>query len=680
VAATIILVHIPRLRIEGDEDLPIAGGVLTRLPWEFYDRITLGAFTDWRERYVATDPVFYWWQGDLDLPVIRPGAVSANRIQELKAPRAGWGELAWRLGLGVLDNVQVAVVDPLCAALTLVAPGASPAPPRSSVSFLLLPSDSPFHLELGGEPAFGARIQGEADQELVYGVDLAGPRLSAFTVACAAALVEPMSRACADDEVGPILRQLLATSDVSLSPTDRLTLAVAALEAALLPEIRTGLTETFARRLSMLVGSSDDERAAVAALGRRLYRLRSAALHGESVADGARTRPERAHLEAERLLADAVGAIWDRAEAGTSLDRLRQELDAASFERRESAATRDRTAVSAGDERLHPVPPWVSGTFTEGVCLAAPEGLLLSWSPLVGLGYDGNSVDSDLAVRLLPLDGREIVSMEEKDVRRDFIASVGMGGESVAGLATVAPSDGSGVLDETVIGRLMRRRDLAVVGLRLRGYDEFQDPELLGWYVYDGVMRHRRETVLRQSVLLGLGREPNQLLGADELPGVLAAWSSLADYEANARDAGLDWALDLFRRTHDRSFTAPETRASLLLCCLEATIGRFRGARAAPGLEDLVSALDGVDRAAADWFAAEGRSFRNAVAHGRWAPSTVPSHEAEPDDDLLRRLRSILRAALAESLEAWRNASAKARRSSGPRDVLTKVLEARVGL
>ena len=137
-----------------------------------------------------------------------------------------------------------------------------------------------------------------------------------------------MSWALDQPEVGPILRQLLATTEVSLSPTDRLTLAVVALEAALLPEITSGLAETFGRRLANLLGTDDADRARIHAAARALYALRSAALHG---GDGGSAPPgalgPRPHADAERMLAAAIAAICREVAAGTPLEALRPALD-----------------------------------------------------------------------------------------------------------------------------------------------------------------------------------------------------------------------------------------------------------------------------------------------------------------------------------------------------------------
>jgi hypothetical protein len=71
-------------------------------------------------------------------------------------------------------------------------------------------------------------------------------------------------------------------------------------------------------------------------------------------------------------------------------------------------------------------------------------------------------------------------------------------------------------------------------------------------------------------------------------------------------------------------------------------LGRFRQRDDPVQLEDLVSAVAGDDPAAA-WFAGHGRSFRNAVAHGRW------DHDPEP----LARLQTLLRPVVRAFLRAW---------------------------
>ena len=312
-----------------------------------------------------------------------------------------------------------------------------------------------------------------------------------------------------------------------------------------------------------------------------------------------------------------------------------------------------------------------------GVSLSSPEGELLSWAPLVGLGYEGDQVaEAGLATALVTLNAREVVSMEEKDIRRDFISSLELTEDSIAGLAAAAPSPGSGMLDAEVVAGLVRRRDLAVTGLRLLGYDGFDDPELLGWYVYDGSMRHRRETVVRQSVIMGLGRSPEQSVGAVEVGALMAAWTRLGEYDSVARDRGVDATLDLFRWAHDARFTGLETRAAILLCVIEATLGRFRGKDDEVSLEALVGALDGVDPAAAAWFSAEGRSFRNSVAHGYWRPrlERAGALERPVEPEPLAFLRAIGRAALSELLRTWTAAAPPTRAARRPRDLVVERL------
>jgi hypothetical protein len=295
-------------------------------------------------------------------------------------------------------------------------------------------------------------------------------------------------------------------------------------------------------------------------------------------------------------------------------------------------------------ERLLPRPAWWSATMTSGVDLTPPAGHVLSWSPLVGLAYEGAIRPVPGGCALVSLTAQEIVSMEEKDIRRDFIARLAVEGVSVAGLAVVAPHTEGTPFAEPLMADLLGRRDLAVAGLRISGLAGFTDPELLGWYAYEGNLRHRRETVLRQTVLMGLGSDDHQDLDAHALALAEPIWTLLADYTAGGRTATIDGMLDLFRRAHHTSIN-PATRATLLFALLESLLGRFRAPGEPVQLEDLVGALPRLDPAAAAWSDQSGRTVRNATAHGSWSPAA--------DAPELAFLRSVCGAALHELLVIW---------------------------
>ena len=306
----------------------------------------------------------------------------------------------------------------------------------------------------------------------------------------------------------------------------------------------------------------------------------------------------------------------------------------------------EATAVrgAAPADRLRPRPAWWSATVTAGVDLTPPPGHILSWSPLVGLTYAGEARAVPGGCGLVRLTAPEIISMEEKDIRRDFIAKLSVEDVTVAGLAVVAPHAPGTPVDEHLMADLLDRRDLAVAGLRIAGLSGFADPELLGWYAYEGNLRHRRETVLRQTILMGLGSGDSAELDADALSRSESIWALLADYTGGGRVSTIDGMLDLFRRAHHSSLH-PTTRATLLFALLESLLGRFRDPGEPVQLEDLVGALPGLDPAAAQWFGQSGRAIRNATAHGAWSP--------EADAPELAQLQVVCGAALQELLVVW---------------------------
>ncbi len=295
-----LMAHIPRLRMEpAAVDLPV--GTLVKPTWDSYDAITLGAFTDWAAAYEAADPVFLLLEGEIDLPFLAPGHEDVEGMSEMKFRSTAWNDLIPQiLGSPFLTAFHDQVADVVWAALMLAAPGAAPGWPRTSVTFLL-PDDGHVHLPDGGRHT-GLRIQCEADQEYVYSADTACAPLTDAQLQRAATLVPVVQRLRDDERLGPALGQLLATTEATLAPAERLVIAVSALEGLLLPEVRSGLQDTFATRVAQLLGPWAD------APARDLYRARSRAVHDGPDAAEARITPG----VAEQVLADVLIASLDK--------------------------------------------------------------------------------------------------------------------------------------------------------------------------------------------------------------------------------------------------------------------------------------------------------------------------------------------------------------------------------
>lgn len=667
----IFITHLPLIRMTRRKDFNIGGGFMTKLPWSQFDALTQGAFTDWQEKYQRADPVCFWYQEDTDLAFVQPG--SSGTMWEMKVPTATFDKLLPLANLELVGLFHDHLVDPLWAALALAAPGGVAAPPRGSFTFMVPAGEQ--HLAFGDRTYRGARVQGDTDLELAFLPEGAGEPLD-DDVLERAALVMPLARAAlASDDIAPALRQLLASANVSLTAVEQMLLAVTATENLLIPDMEGANAETLARRLGHLLGHDDDHRRIVDVAVRDLYRRRSAVIHAEVDGVGATSRDVAAQLLAgsvERAaLAFANGVEW------SSLLEL---IDAspAPAPGLEVRWPRAGAPGHVGRSRLGPLLPWFSGSITSLGSLAAPKGVIVSWSPLVGLQAEGAFETHDgLGVQFGPVESGLVVTMEENDIQRDFIARVDLH-VPIATLAVGRPHTGV-MVDEAQVAPLTRVRDLAVTGLRLAGLDTFIDPALLGWYVYHGNIRHRRETVLRQSILAAMQFAPPLQVGGDARADTFDAWSLLARYEQGARSEELDRMMDLFRRVHDRHFLDGTTRASLATICMEMMIGSFRGPAAKLRLEALVDVIDGVPAESASWFRTEGRTFRNAVAHGRWRPATREASTLwTSDHEPLVHELAILRAALRELLGLWVNADPRVRAHHGPQALLARALGKRL--
>ena len=226
---------------------------------------------------------------------------------------------------------------------------------------------------------------------------------------------------------------------------------------------------------------------------------------------------------------------------------------------------------------------------------------------------------------LMPLSPKELWDLEERDVRRDFLAEFMVHGHPMAVLMTV-PEHGEPATAKQTTPWMERMRDLGVVMLRLAGYDEFHDPELFGSVVFEGARRLRRPTVVRQTVAEEIRHEATQRIGPVDSVRLTPLWREIWRYQSAGPTPAIEHVLSLFRRSFDRDFLDPVQRALILVSLLEGMLGRFRGPKEAFQLEDFVTSLVG-QTAETDWFRADGRAFRNRVAHSRGAFSADDAGE-----------------------------------------------------
>ena len=431
-----MLSHLPLIQI-GMERFELGGGALVALPFERYDELLLGSFTDARREYEATAPVFF--ESDEE------------------------GHLAAR----------ARVRD----ALALAAPATAIPDPELSLRLIDVP----------GEQPVTRTQQGDADQELLFLGPQACYRLANEDLERAAAMLE-VANGC-DGELRAALDVLHAAADLSLTATEQLTLCTIALEALLLPELDSELRRTFARRLAHLVGCEE-------AVARALYDARSEAVHGESGVEAppglAQDLLARAVVALERLRRDGstLPELRERLDEGPLASEPATGGVPAPTPRmlhppsRRSAPSSSGIALAGGLAISDP---------------EVGDGELVLFAPLIGLELD--DLPDPLLAAGFPLSWlwpSQVGSFEDPDIRRDWMSRA-TGSLRVMGclaLRTRADRDVDAALEP-----LRRRVGTAVTALRLAGLAIVQDPELLGVYARDGSGgRHRRPSVYRQTV------------------------------------------------------------------------------------------------------------------------------------------------------------------------------------
>lgn len=635
--AVVFLTHVPLLRL-ADDEAPFADGELTRLPWEQYDMLSQGAFSDFQRLYEATAPVFYRVDvPDLDVPPVSSKAATGGAL-EFSAPSGAWESLLPAVGLGFLLSYSTNVVDPAWQALLVAAPAAAPAWPRLSVTFAVR-GDEETSFEFQGQNLEGVRVDGDAGQQLLFSPHAAGAEIPRETVERADRLIPLLENAVDHPQLAAAIGALQAATHPALSPAEQTTLAVVALEALLLPEVVTGLGATFARRVATLLAPEDD-RPSLEEAARALYSARSASLHGRPRQVDAAAASSPAY--AQRLLAAAIETLAAAVGSGGDVARVRAELDEG---RRPDAARvpdpADLTGLQSSNRLSARTPKIAFGVSFGGYgSLAAEEGMLLSWSPLVGLTCEGTlDFGSGSGVVLTSEEPATILTLEDKDLRRD-LGNLLVVETPVACLGvTRALSDDT----EAEVAGMLRVRDLAVIALRLAGFAAFVDPELLGSYVFEGSVRTIDSTLFAQRILRGMGKDPEESFGENNVAGFYPDWRLVTEYDTTARHAEMDHVLTLYRRSHDTEFLPAGTRAGLLIALVEAMLGRFRPPDDPVQLEELVLAVAGRADTAAAWFAQHGRTFRNAIAHGYW----------EPDPEPLAALQGLARPLVRAYLKAW---------------------------
>lgn len=643
----ILLAHLPLLRI-ADESVAFAGGDLWRMPFDVFNRLSQGAFEDHRKDYDATAPVFYRLDADLDLPVIQPATEIPAATLEMKFPSHNWGFMG-RMGLEFILKFHGSWVERARAALLLAAPACGV--PESALSATFVRLAEPAAFRISEQEAGTIRVQGDADQEYLFLPHTASAPLSADIISDAEKCLPLLEVIAAQPDLLAAIKALLGATAPSLSSRDQLILGVRAIEALLLPEIRRGLGSTFAKRLSGLLARDETHEKQLHVLARGLYDARSAGIHAEAPRSPEEARLAAQQAYAQQLLAACIRRLAEELQAGKSIVDQRTALDAplAHFASGAIVPLANPPGLRKEERLLRTWCPIVA-TFSSGVDMGAKDGSV-SWSPLIGLKTDDSHRlfrGRDFGVALMTLNGDEMVSLEERDIRRDFIGQLQVDAEP-ASVLWIGSKDRNQATTMEGLQPFLRRRDLATTALRLAGYSEFYDPELLGVFFYQGSIRTRFPSVFRQTIEHKMMKSaPEQIdhAGAERAAKLLEL---LAEYDETARDARVDQVLRLFRHGFDQEYLPQIARASLLLSAIEAMLGRFRAPKEAVQLEHLAAKVAGeAFPEATKWFVERGRTFRNSIAHGEWPAAAADPHPLEQIVDLSRALiPALLRAWLA---------------------------------
>jgi hypothetical protein len=637
--------HLPLLRMT-PQSLDCRGFQLWRMPFEVFDDLSQGAFGDHRAAYEATAPVFL--RLDMDVPagdgLVRQIATPTRKAHELKIPTARWDSMK-SLGLESFVALHAAVVDRFSAALALAAPASLLPLSRWSVTFGQV--DEQHSFVVGSEARGTIRVQGDADLEYLFSPGCAGGELDGDVLQQAVEWQGMIDFVGRHEDVAAALQVLRAAAAPTLSEAEQSLLCSVALEALLLPEARSGLEQVFATRSSHLPAAQDA--AAVRAAAVTLYDARSAGVHGGAQAPNAVSAIKAAH--GAQLLAAAIVGLAHGLHEGRSLEDLRTALDGGPL-----------PAFNAPTWTLHDDPPGLRAAsrisprvdrqpFIQRVTSAGLPGVAdtyASYSPLTGLGCAAMQPLSDPPCPgIIPMTGSEVVSLEDKDIARDYISELHLIPERIAGLAMFIPDAG---LDEQTALRVLRRsRELAVASLRLAGFDQFIDPDLAGLHV----MHERRPlcepSVLRQTVLTRLRNDPDYVIEAGDRGRTSPMWDLVFRYSESPGHADIERWLSAFRRVHDSDFLPPLARANLAIALVEGVLGRFRPPDDPVPLEALVTkvastASDPSAASASAWFTTQAREWRNALAHGRLQ---------EVDDEAIGSLVAIARAALPRAIALW---------------------------
>ena len=541
-------IHIPLLRIT-KTSVPFMGGHFWQMPFATFNQLTLGAFVDHEAAYQETVPVFFNFELDFDANWLVKDFSTTNSALECKVPTNI--EAFDKINMPILlffKMIHENYIDPLWEVLLLAAPTAHVIQPRHSITFIN-PDDPAVSFNFGQDSFPILSYRGDMDVEFIFKPEAAGQAIDIESFYQLPDLSTLLHTVHQTPELDGALDSFKLASLPYLNRSEQLMLTIAALESLMLPDIRSGLKRNFSARIARLLAPSEEEYERLNKVCRKLYDYRSKAIHGKDTRALLDMAEESNHYYGCQLLSNCIISLAAGIAEGKQLSDLIDTLD-------DEGAGRSVIPLPGLHQDVINGSPWRllsnhlrrSATISAGTRTATTEENLTFWCPLIGLetnrGLDINM--KDRIFELTRLSGKDVVSLEDKDIRRDFISQLGVIEHGVATLELsyhITEKSFHLTTDDVIFKEHFEVRNLLTTGLRLAGFRNFVDPELLGVYTYHGISRYRQPSVLRQSILTKMKKEPSNKIGVENIGDIQLAWTTLLDYHHNARHRDIDHTL-----------------------------------------------------------------------------------------------------------------------------------------
>lgn len=617
-------VHLPFLRSK-EPNIPFLGGTLWTMPFETFNGLTSGAFEDHQASYEQTKPVFFNYELNADdVPSANQSDEPSSSVMELKVPTNEQNyndEIINTYPFNIFKYIQDKIMDSVWETLILGIPTGQFVQPRHSISFINSDNDVKYFNINDTYLTSKVNFRGDADLEYILMPEASGREIDVSSLKEAEKFYRTLPVIHNNDDLSMALTSMKTSNLPYITEDEKLTICSSALENLVIPNVDTDIRKTFAHRIAAILSESAGEYNRISELSRELYGIRNQAIHGK----GTKTSSFSPSYEAQLLLSQIIKTLAVKAGKGEKLSEILQEAD-----KKPSQASKGKIGIQPSeiinDSSFKLLREKVSTTVTiiPGTNNATDnERNVLYWSPLLGMATDINFVIPNSSALFTFLNTNELISLEDKDIRRDFIAKFNTSDRLTASLClscNLHQNDSVFIgAKDGILTEFERVRNLLVIVLRLAGFKKFIDPELLGNYMYRGSMRYRQASILRLSVLMVLGKEPLEVLqNADNEP-LLKYWDLLALYHSNTHSAEIDLILNIYRRIHENWYMPVKSRASLSFTLLEKLLGTFRAKNEDIQLEDLITAELGKNEIT-DHFRRKGRATRNSVAHGYWNP------------------------------------------------------------